>query len=74
MSAEAQLNELVNTLIESGVNQEKISELQECFNEQQVEIFLEKLATIEGLDALIDETSDSSDQLIDIVSELIISK
>ncbi len=67
----------MNTLSESGVQQDKINELQESFNDHDVEVFLEKLSTFDDLDALIDDTSESSDksnQLIDIVSELIISK
>lgn len=77
MSAQAQLKELVNTLMESGVNQERINELQESFNDQQIEVFLEKLSTFEDLDILIDDTSggpDKSNQLIDIVSDLIINQ
>ncbi len=60
-----------------GVDQEKVSSLQESFNDEQVEGFLGKLASLEGLDDLIDSTSDSSDQsneLIDLISELIINK
>ena len=77
MSAQTQLQVLVNTLIENGVDQEKISSLQESFNDQQVEAFLGKLSTLEDLDALIDKPSDCSDQpnqLIDLVSELIINE
>ncbi|MFK7793797.1 MAG: hypothetical protein AB8B89_00470 [Gammaproteobacteria bacterium] len=77
MSTQAQLQVLVNTLIESGVDQDKVSSLQESFNDEQVEAFLGKLSSFEGLDALIDNESDCTDQsnqLIDLVSELIINK
>tara|TARA_R110002096_G_scaffold41901_6_gene112997 strand:- start:1663 stop:1896 length:234 start_codon:yes stop_codon:yes gene_type:complete len=77
MSAQSQLEVLVTTLIESGADHDRITSLQDSFNDQQVEVFLEKLSTLESLDALIDSPSnnpDQSNQLIDIVSELIISK
>ena len=77
MSAQIQLEVLLNTLIESGADQNKISELKESFNENQVEVFLEKLSAFDDLDNLINdsaESSDQSNQLIDLVSELIISK
>ncbi|MDW3096134.1 MAG: hypothetical protein R8G33_10715 [Gammaproteobacteria bacterium] len=77
MSAQAHLNTLVNTLIKNGVDQEKISVLRDSFNDEHVEVFLENLAAFEDLNALIDDTSDCSNQsnlLIDTVSELISSK
>ena len=77
MSTQTQLNVLMNTLSESGAHQDKINELQESFNDHDVEVFLEKLSAFDDLDTLIDDTSESSDksnQLIDIISELIISK
>ena len=77
MSAQAQLEVLISTLVDSGVDQNKVSELKESFNDNQVEFFLEKLSAFDDLDSLINDTQESSDQsnqLIDLVSELIINK
>jgi hypothetical protein len=77
MSAQAQLEVLISTLVNSGVDQNKVSELKESFNDNQVEFFLEKLSAFDDLDSLINDTQESSDQsnqLIDLVSELIINK
>jgi hypothetical protein len=77
MAAQAQLEVLMNALVKNGVDQNKISELKECFNANQVELFLEKLSTFDDLDDLINdatESTDQSNQLIDLVSELIINK
>jgi len=77
MSAQAQLEVLISTLVDSGVDQSKVSELKESFNDNQVEFFLEKLSAFDDLDSLINDTQESSDQsnqLIDLVSELIINK
>jgi hypothetical protein len=77
MSAPAPLEVLMNTLVESGVDQNKVSELKESFNENQIELFLEKLSAFDELDSLIDDTtepSEQSNQLIDLVCDLIISK
>lgn len=77
MPAQAQLEVLMNALVENGVDQNKVSELQESFNGNQVELFLEKLSAFDDLDHLINdatESTDQSNQLIDLVSELIINK
>ena len=78
MSARKQLQMLVDTLIGRGADKDKIASLQDSFNDQQVESFLDQLSTLDGLDALIDNTStdnsDQSNQLLDIVSELIINE
>ena len=76
MNAQAQLEVLMNTLVSNGVDQHKVSVLKEVYDENQVELFLEKLSAFDDLDSLINNSSDASDQsnqLIDLVSELIIS-
>jgi|TARA_B110000240_G_C13178781_1_gene316833 hypothetical protein len=77
MSAQVQIELLMNTLVVSGADKEKVSELKESFDENQVEIFLEKLSAFDGLDSLIndsEESTDQSNQLIDMLSELIINE
>jgi hypothetical protein len=77
MSAQVQIELLMNTLVVSGADKKKVSELKESFDENQVEIFLEKLSAFDGLDSLIndsEESTDQSNQLIDMLSELIINE
>lgn len=75
MSLQTELAVLMNTLVENGTDQQKVTELQQSFDDQQVEVFLEKLAGFEDLDTLINDSpehSDQSNQFIDFVSDLII--
>ena len=77
ISAQSQLEDLFNSLDVNDTNKNKINELKDCFDEDHVEVFLEKLESIDDLDALMQTTDDTSidpsDQFIDFVSELIIS-
>jgi len=76
MSAQAKIDTLMNTLVESGADKNKVNELKESFDENQVELFLEKLSAFDDLDSLLNNSEESSDQsnhLIDLVSELIIN-
>ncbi len=77
MSTQAQLKTLMNTLIENGADQNKVNELEVSFNDHQVESFLDKLSASDDLAHLINdskESPDQSNQLIDLVSELIINQ
>lgn len=77
MSTQSQLKSLMNTLIENGADQKKVNELEVSFNDHQVESFLDKLSTSDDLAHLINdskESPDQSNQLIDLVSELIINQ
>jgi len=58
-------------------NSEKISELKNCFSENHIEEFLEKLNEIDDIDDLLMSSEDSpevTNQFLDFVSELIINK
>ena len=77
MNAQTQLEVIFDSLNISDEHQEKINDLKNSFDENHVEIFLEKLEAIENIDELLEsskESHDSTNKFIDFVSELIISK
>ena len=77
MSVQAQLDDLFNSFSVKKEYQGKLDELRNSFDENHVEVFLEKLETIEDIDELLEVSDDSieqSNQFIDFVSELIIKK
>ncbi len=77
MSAQAQLDYLFNTLNVSEEHQNKLDELRSSFDEDHVEVFLEKLEAIDNIDEILeisDEDNERSNQFIDFISSLIISK
>ena len=77
MNAQTQLEVIFDSLNISDEHQEKINDLKNSFDENHVEVFLEKLETIEDIDELLevsDASIEQSNQFIDFVSELIIKK
>ncbi len=77
MNTLSQLEQLLSSLKISSENQKIVDDLKNSFDENHVELFLEKLDTIEDIDKLFDasdESHDGSEQFIDFVSELIINK
>jgi len=77
MSTQSQLETIFDSLNVSDEHMQKLNELKNSFNEDHVEIFLEKLETIDNIDELLecsDDSQERSNQFIDFVSELIISK
>ncbi len=77
MPDQAQLDNLFNAFKVSAEYQYKLDELRNSFDENHVEIFLEKLEAFDNIDELLAESfipSEHSNQFIDFVSELIVSK
>ena len=76
MSAQAQLDEIFNSFNIKSADQKKIDDLRECFDEDHVEVFLEKLNTVSVIDSYMDShpPAEVSDQFIDFISELILKK
>lgn len=77
MLDQAQLDSLFNSFNVSAEYQYKLDELRNSFDENHVEIFLEKLEAFENIDELLADSSipsEHSNQFIDFVSELIVSK
>ena len=76
MSAQAQLEEIFSALNICSADKEKINDLRECFDEDHVNVFLEKLDSMTDIDSFINEgiPEKESNQLIDFISELILQK
>lgn len=77
MSTKSQFNALLNSVQVTQDNSDKINELKNCFNEDHIEDFLEKLNEIDDIDDLLEcsETSpELTNQFLDFISELIINK
>ena len=76
MSAQAQLEEIFSALNNCSADKEKIKDLRECFDEDHVDVFLEKLDSMTDIDSFINEgiPEKESNQLIDFISELILQK
>ena len=76
MSAQAQLEEIFSALNICSADKEKINDLRECFDEDHVDVFLEKLDSMADIDSFINEgiPEKESNQLIDFISELILQK
>ena len=76
MSAQAQLEEIFSALNNCSADKEKINDLRECFDEDHVDVFLERLDSMADIDSFINEgiPEKESNQLIDFISELILQK
>ena len=76
MSAQAKLDEIFSALDIKSVDKEKIMDLRECFDENHVDVFLEKLDSMREIDSLMENEipEQESNQLIDFISELILKK
>ena len=76
MSAQAQLEEIFSALNICSADKEKINDLRECFDEDHVDVFLEKLDSMADIDSFLNESipEKESNQLIDFISELILQK
>lgn len=76
MSAQAQLDEIFSTLKIKSVDEEKINDLRECFDEDHVDVFLEKLDAMTDNDNFLNNEipEEESNQLIDFISDLILKK
>ncbi len=76
MSAQAKLDEIFSALDIKSVDKDKIMDLRECFDENHVDVFLEKLDSMSEIDNLMDNEipEQESNQLIDFISELILKK
>ena len=78
MSAKAQLDDIFNSFITEGVNEDAIKELKSSFNEDHVEVFLEKLESMDNIDRLIStndtfESENKTNQFIDFISRLVLN-
>ena len=77
MNAQTQLDVIFDSLNVSDEHLDKINDLKNSFDENHVEVFLEKLEAIDDIDELLESSEEShncTNQFIDFVSELIISK
>ncbi len=77
MSTQSEFNALFNAIHVSKENLPKINELKECFDENHIEEFLEKLNQIDNIDELLessDESPENTNLFLDFVSGLIINK
>ncbi len=76
MSAQLQIDEVFNSLEIKKTDQEKIDELKERYDEDHIDVFLEKLESMSIIDVYIDNEkhNDNSNQFIDFISELILKK
>ena len=76
MSAQAQLDQIFSTINIKSANKEKINDLRECFDEDHVDVFLEKLDSMSDIDSFLNDEipEEESNQLIDFISDLILKK
>lgn len=76
MSAQAQLDQIFSSINIKSANKEKINDLRECFDEDHVDVFLEKLDSMSDIDSFLNDEipEEESNQLIDFISDLILKK
>lgn len=77
MSSLSEFNALVSSINVSEENLQKINELKNCFDENHIEDFLEKLNQIDNIDELLESSENSPENtnlFLDFVSDLIINK
>ena len=76
MSAQAQLDQIFSSINIESADKEKINDLRECFDEDHVDVFLEKLDSMSDIDSFLNDEipEEESNQLIDFISDLILKK
>lgn len=79
MNAQEQLNNLFDSFQVTQEDAKKFAELKACFDENQIENFLDKLGSVQELDQYLDSSTDKdqqnhSDSFIDFISWLIIEE
>ncbi len=76
MSAQAQLDQIFSSINIKSADKEKINDLRECFDEDHVDVFLEKLDSMSDIDSFLNDEipEEESNQLIDFISDLILKK
>ena len=79
MNAQEQLNNLFDSFQINEEDAKKFAELIACFDENQIESFLDKLVSMQELDQYLDSSADQdkqnhSDSFIDFISSLIIEE
>ncbi len=76
MSAQAQLDQIFSSINIKSADKAKINDLRECFDEDHVDVFLEKLDSMSDIDSFLNDEipEEESNQLIDFISDLILKK